>query len=396
MVESNFEVLTTLIAKGPLARRELAQEVGISAPSLTRIIKYWIDRGVVKELGSLHTARVDKPQLGSGRPVEPLQICSEQAYFLGINLRAHQANAVLLNMGGKIVHELNCEIIGESLTAVCQVIKQIVESFSRLSSWTEVKGMGISLGGAVDENGCVKRAPFFGWTKVDFGSALTQEIKEIPHCPPFLLVNDVIALTYYELIYGSGRTHDDFALLTFGAGVGHGIVHGRKVVTIPEQGIGYIGHLPVANGWGICHREHKGCTSATLTLRGLRALLPVDKPKYAQFAIDTEGISDANLVQLVKMYKDGDLQICKAVDRYIETAGQLLSTIAAVSMTNLVALAGESVQILKLNPQLLHNGVALFRNPTLPPLQIEFRTADFKLWASGAATVSLLNWFRQE
>ena len=102
--------------------------------------------------------------------------------------------------------------------------------------------------GTVDRqgNGLVD-SPQLGWNQVPLGATLRRELGL-----PVLVENNVNALAMAERLYGVGRRHESFLVVTIGTGVGAGIVVDGVVLRGLAGGAGEIGHMPVLDDGPLC------------------------------------------------------------------------------------------------------------------------------------------------
>src|SRR5690606_29768298 len=69
-------------------------------------------------------------------------------------------------------------------------------------------------------------------------------------------------LAMAERLYGTGRRHDSFLVVTIGTGVGAGIVVDGVVLRGAAGGAGEIGHNPVVENGPLCPCGNRGCLEA--------------------------------------------------------------------------------------------------------------------------------------
>src|SRR5690606_29492360 len=96
--------------------------------------------------------------------------------------------------------------------------------------------------GTVDtqDNGIVESIQL-GWQQSPLGASLSRELGL-----PVIVENNVNALAVAERLYGLGRQHEDFFVVTIGSGIGGAIVGGGVVSRGSAGGAGELGHVPVA------------------------------------------------------------------------------------------------------------------------------------------------------
>ena len=95
---------------------------------------------------------------------------------------------------------------------------------------------------------------------------------------PVFVLNDANAAALGEASFGAGRGCPDFLCLTYGTGVGGGIIHNGVLLTGQHGIAGEPGHLVVHAGGRRCRCGHRGCyqeyASTTALLREARKLCP--------------------------------------------------------------------------------------------------------------------------
>jgi predicted NBD/HSP70 family sugar kinase len=101
-----------------------------------------------------------------------------------------------------------------------------------------------------------------------------------------LIENNVNALAMAERLYGTGRRHDNFLVVTIGTGVGAGIVVDGVVLRGAVGGAGEIGHTPVIENGPLCMCGNHGCLEALI---GETAL--VRQARERGIVSDTAGIA---------------------------------------------------------------------------------------------------------
>lgn len=93
------------------------------------------------------------------------------------------------------------------------------------------------------------------------GIPVGEKLQEVFQCPVFVL-NDSNAAALGEAWLGAGRKHKDFLCLTYGTGVGGGIVQDGSLF-LGERGIAAeFGHIVIHGGGNVCNCGHHGCYEA--------------------------------------------------------------------------------------------------------------------------------------
>ncbi len=76
---------------------------------------------------------------------------------------------------------------------------------------------------------------------------------------PVFLLNDSNAAALGEAYFGAGQGHEDFLCLTYGTGVGSGIIQNRELLTGSRGIAGEVGHMVIHAGGRLCGCGRRGC-----------------------------------------------------------------------------------------------------------------------------------------
>ena len=126
---------------------------------------------------------------------------------------------------------------------VLAAFEQRIRSFGSSLPDFEPAGIGISCGGPLDsERGVVLSPPNLpGWD----GVPVTAYFRE-RFAVPVHLQNDANACAWAEYRYGAGRGTRNMVFMTFGTGLGAGLVLNGKLYTGTNDNAGEIGHIRLA------------------------------------------------------------------------------------------------------------------------------------------------------
>lgn len=114
---------------------------------------------------------------------------------------------------------------------------------------------------------CLERAQF------PVGKVLSKAVQR-----PTFVLNDANAAALAEATIGAGRSHPDFLCLTYGTGVGGGIIQNGQLLTGNRGIAGELGHMVTHVGGRRCRCGRRGCyqeyASTTALLREARKYCP--------------------------------------------------------------------------------------------------------------------------
>ncbi|MBB5787630.1 ROK family transcriptional regulator [Jiangella mangrovi] len=253
-------VLAALGTSGPLSRTDIARMLGVSPATVTQIVKDLVARGLVAEVEH-------RPSRG-GRPAVLLGLVGSAGRALGAKVAADHVAVVDVGLDGQVRQSWEYPFDATAADApdrLVDLLQPLAEAPADEND-APILGVGICVPGAVDdqEAGAVD-APTLGWQRLALGARLRAALPV-----PVLVENDVNALAVAERLYGKGRDHRNFLVVTIGRGVGAGLVVDGSVYRGTNGGAGEFGHFPVRPDGPRCSCGNTGCLEASV---GQEALL---------------------------------------------------------------------------------------------------------------------------
>lgn len=361
------QVALEILLDGPLSRAELSRRVGLSPGSLTRLTKPMVESGLLVEvIGGPTDARV-------GRPSQPLDLDSGAHHFVGIKLTGDTAIGVLTNLRAEVIASIERPLTDPTPSAVAELILEVTDELAiQVPGGVPITGIGVTVGGRVANDTEVRWGPYLNWFDVPLGELVGAHTST-----PFVLANDVTALTEATHWFGAGRNADRFVLLTIGAGVGYGLVVHNLTVDHPDTSIGTIAHYPLLPDGPRCDRGHRGCALSLLTVSAIS--------DHVGTAVGREVGYDEALDLATK----GDPAAGAVIARAGRALGKLIAAAANFTMPELVVLGGEGVRLAEVAHNEMLAALHADRHPSSEELPMVLQPADFTEWARGAAVVAI-------
>lgn len=244
-------ILAHLGAQGPASRADLARLLGLSPASLTQLTKDLLADGLIVEL--------DHSPSQGGRPARMLGLAASDARAIGVKVVADHVAFVEVGIDGSVQRSAS-EPFDASASTFLADLTTLLSRFITGGGRTRLLGIGVGVPGSVDRqgNGNVDSTQL-GWNQVPLGSTLRRELGL-----PVLVENNVNALAMAERLYGVGRRHSSFLVVTIGTGVGAGFVVDGVVLRGSTGGAGEIGHTPVVEAGPLCTCGNSGCLEAVI------------------------------------------------------------------------------------------------------------------------------------
>lgn len=358
--DSERALARAVLIHGPISRSELTSRLGLSPPSLTRLAKPFLDRGLLVELD-------DRSDGSVGRPVRPLDVRPGLAHFAGVKITGESLHVVATDVRAALLAYEEVPLRGHEPDVVAEEVARAV----RALGVDRIAGVGVSLGGAV-RDGRVEFAPFLDWTDVPFAQLVEDRLGV-----PVSLENDLVALAEAERWFGLGRGIPGFAVITIGAGIGYALVVDGSVVHSREAGVGLGGHLPLSATGPVCHVGHRGCAEAMLTSGSIAAQVS----GALQRPLDYDDV--------LRLAREGHPAATTVVDEAAAALGRFVALAVNLTLQPAVVLAGEGIGLFALAEEQVRAAIAADRDPRAEPVRLYVDDSGFSAWARGAATTAI-------
>ncbi len=241
-------ILGLLGTRGPTSRADVARALDVSPALVTQLTKDLIARGLVTELEHA-------PSQG-GRPARLLGLVRSAGGAIGAKVTADHVALVDVDLDGTVRSQSTQRFdpdAPDALDALGHILGTAVDDHSG-----PLLGIGVGIPGSVDSQASgIVDAPTLGWSDAHVGAVLRSTLGV-----PVLVENDVNTLAVAERLYGTGRDHGSYLVVTIGRGIGCGIVVDGAVYRGASGGAGEIGHIPITMDGPLCGCGARGCLEA--------------------------------------------------------------------------------------------------------------------------------------
>ncbi len=156
--------------------------------------------------------------------------------FIGIDIGGTKCAVVLGDGQGNVIKKIRF-----ATTARDETLEKI---FCAVSELGECESIGISCGGPLDEErGLILSPPNLpGWDKVPIVDMLKERFGV-----PARIMNDANACAVAEWRFGAGKGVENMIFLTFGTGLGAGLILGGRLYSGACGFAGEVGHIRLAD-----------------------------------------------------------------------------------------------------------------------------------------------------
>lgn len=155
--------------------------------------------------------------------------------FLGVDIGGTKTAVCLGTQDGQVLEKIRFET-----TTLEETVKNIIEAGKKLAESKLIKAIGISCGSPQDSKRGIIQAPpnLPDWVDVP----IVQILEDAFHVPAFL-ANDANACALAEWKYGAGQGTENMIFLTFGTGMGAGLILNGKLYAGTCGMAGEVGHM---------------------------------------------------------------------------------------------------------------------------------------------------------
>ncbi|MER6207301.1 ROK family transcriptional regulator [Streptomyces sp. NPDC001073] len=359
-------VAIEVLVHGPLSRTDIARRLDLSAGSLTRLTKPLIESGLLVEVPD----GGGPAEVRQGRPSQPLDVVAESRTFLGFKLTEDMVYGVVTTLRSEIVARLDRPLTTHDPGQVADVLAEMTGELT--ARFPTLTGIGIGVGGLVQDRAVVGESPFLEWSDVPLA-----ELVERRTGLPVVVENDVAALVEAETWFGAGRGLDRFVVLTIGAGIGYGLVLGGKRVPYAEEDRGFGRHWILNPNGPLTPAGERGSAVSLLTIPSIR------------YQVQAATGRDLTYEEILARAAAGEPMPARVIDEAARALGTLVAQIANFVLPQKILLAGEGVGLIDVAGKTVDDTLRAHRHPLAVPLDVETKVSDFHDWARGAAVLAI-------
>ena len=256
--QSKRRIIAYHMKHGNATIPDLAKRLGLSIPTVSKLVDELTDTGLIKEGG--------KTETGSGRHPNTYGLNPESCYFVGVDIKNKSISLGLMDFGGKVI-ETQLDVMFESLNSVdnltqlCDIIDRFINS--RSVDRSAILAINVNISGRVN--------PMVGYSysRYNFDEIPLTEVLSEKLGIKVCIENDTRAMTYGEYIYGDCSKIDNLIFLNLSWGIGLGIIINGKIYYGKSGFAGEIGHMVTYNNEILCHCGKKGCLETEASGRAL-------------------------------------------------------------------------------------------------------------------------------
>ncbi len=288
-------VLGALQDHSPLSRADIAENTGISYPTVSKIVTQLLQTEVVEEREDNYS--------GLGRPRKVYQLASLTRMVIGLVLSPVRCELVIGGCDGTIQDESTRffdmpQCYDELIQLIIEEIDLLKKDFS-----FEPLGLGMTVPGQIDLNeqriiSCPNIPQLNGHKIGDDLQRLLGLQTTIVQC--------MHGAFLAERMFGVAKEIDNFVLMTHSGGIGIAVCNNGQLMQGACGLAGEFGHTIVANNGPLCGCGNRGCLES---LASDRAIAEVISEKIGR---------SVNFHEVIELIQSGKIDMAEVVNSAVE------------------------------------------------------------------------------
>lgn len=296
---ANLErVVRAVRMAGSLTQAEIARSTGLSAATVSNIVRELKDGGTVEVT----------PTSAGGKRARSVSLSGDAGIVIGVDFGHTHLRVAVGNLAHQVLAEESEPLDVDASSA--EGFDRAEVLVKRLIAATgigpdKVIGIGLGVPGPIDvESGTLGSTSILpGWTGINPSEELSGRLGV-----PVYVDNDANLGALGELVWGSGRGVKDLAYIKVASGVGAGLVIDGTIYRGPGGTAGEIGHITLDESGPVCRCGNRGCLE---TFTAARYVLPLLQPSHGP------GLTMERVVQLAREGDPGCRRVIGDVGRHI-------------------------------------------------------------------------------
>lgn len=308
--ERMARVFHSLYRHGRVSREAIAEESGLSPASVSTLTQSLRQAGILRLAGEL-------PSRG-GRRADLLELNPGSRQLCGVDLQGRLLRMALVDLGGNITR--TSETRAETAAPFPRFLKEL-RGFLRAYNAAPL-AIGIATPELLDpERRRMVSSHRVNWTDVDIAESVQRETGVAA-----FLARNVDAAALGEKWFGASRAAENCLVVTWGEGIGCGILISGELYAGSALLAGEFGHVTVDPAGPPCYCGKRGCLELYSSARRIVAA-------YG-------GAPQTKFAGLCKRARKGDAAAVGAIGQACERTGLRLADLVQVLNPEQIILAG--------------------------------------------------------
>lgn len=280
------KIITYYIYNGSSTIPDLARELDLSVPTVTKFVGEMCEDGYIDDYGKLETNGGRHPNIYGLNP--------KSGYFIGVDIKKFAINIGLINFKGDMAElkmniPYNLENSPEGMCKLCELILNFIKDLP--IDKDKILNINVNISGRVNpESG-------YSFSQFNFEERPLADVLSEKIGYPVTIDNDTRAMTYGEYMQGCVVGEKNLIFVNVSWGLGIGIVIDRKIYKGKSGFAGEFGHVNTFDNEIICHCGKKGCLETEASGSALHRIL-LKRIHSGESSILSNRINDKNPITL--------------------------------------------------------------------------------------------------
>ncbi|MFF3560552.1 ROK family protein [Streptomyces sp. NPDC002574] len=340
---ANLErVVRAVRLAGSLTQAEIARSTGLSAATVSNIVRELRDSGTVQVT----------PTSSGGRRARAVTLSGDAGIVVGVDFGHSHLRVAVGNLAHQVLAEQSEPFdvdtsASEGFDRAEQLVTRLIASTGVGAD--KVIGVGLGVPGPIDvETGTLGSTAILpGWGGLNPRQELAERLGM-----PVQVDNDANLGALGELVWGSGRGVKDLAYIKVASGVGAGLVMDGRIYRGPGGTAGEIGHITLDESGPVCRCGNRGCLE---TFTAARYVLELLRGSHGP---------DLTLARMVQLAREGDPGCRRVIGDVGRHVGMGVASLANLLNPSRVVLGGDLAEAGELVLGPIRESVARYAIPS--------------------------------
>lgn len=324
------KIIQSLILSGNTSIADLAKEMELSIPTVTKLVSELLEDGYLLDIGKQNTNGGRKPNMYGLNP--------ESGYFIGVDVQRKKLMLATIDFCGNIIdHEevfYELENKPAALDVLCDTINMYIDNLSVPRD--KILQVGVNIGGRVNTQSGYSYSYFY------FDERPLSQIIGERIGVSVSIENDSRAMIYGEYISGVIHGEKNILFVNMNWGLGLGIMIDGKLYYGKSGFSGEFGHVSAFDNEIICWCGKKGCLETEVSGYAIHRML-LERIRQGSSSVLENKVKedgDISLADIVEAIRMEDVLTIEIVEEVGMLLGRWLAGLINLFNPDLVILGG--------------------------------------------------------
>ena len=324
------KIIQSLILSGNTSIADLAKEMELSIPTVTKLVSELLEDGYLLDIGKQNTNGGRKPNMYGLNP--------ESGYFIGVDVQRKKLMLATIDFCGNIIdhEEVSYELESRpsAMDVLCDTINMYIDNLSVPRD--KILQVGVNIGGRVNTQSGYSYSYFY------FDERPLSQIIGERIGVSVSIENDSRAMIYGEYISGVIHGEKNILFVNMNWGLGLGIMIDGKLYYGKSGFSGEFGHVSAFDNEIICWCGKKGCLETEVSGYAIHRML-LERIRQGSSSVLENKVKedgDISLADIVEAIRMEDVLTIEIVEEVGMLLGRWLAGLINLFNPDLVILGG--------------------------------------------------------